>query len=115
VKALRHLARCAFVEILLFSQLELHGRSSVFRYRVCPVSSRGDLRNMENRGAQSHEAGGITEMMKAVDERVTWPVVLVAHAYAGAVTAATRDKKVKALADVAALAPDEGETVADVF
>jgi hypothetical protein len=26
---------------------------------------------------------------------VTWPVVLVAHAYAGAVTAATRDEKVK--------------------
>jgi hypothetical protein len=54
-------------------------------------------------------------MMKAVDERVTWPVVLVAHAYAGAITAATRDEKVKALACVAALAPDEGETVADDF
>jgi hypothetical protein len=46
---------------------------------------------------------------------VTWPVVLVAHAYAGAVSTATRDAKVKAPADVAALAPDEGETVADVF
>jgi len=48
-------------------------------------------------------------------ERVTGPVVLVGHAYAGAVIAATRSEKVKALVYVAALAPDEGETVADVF
>jgi pimeloyl-ACP methyl ester carboxylesterase len=47
--------------------------------------------------------------------RVTGPVVLVGHAYAGAVIAATRDDKVRALVYVAALAPDEGETVADVF
>jgi pimeloyl-ACP methyl ester carboxylesterase len=46
---------------------------------------------------------------------VTGPVVLVGHAYAGAVIAATRDEKVRALVYVAALAPDEGETVADVF
>ena len=48
-------------------------------------------------------------------ERVTGPVVLVGHAYAGAVIAATRNETVKALVYVAALAPDEGETVADVF
>jgi pimeloyl-ACP methyl ester carboxylesterase len=48
-------------------------------------------------------------------ERVTGPVVLAGHAYAGAVIAATRDEKVKALVYVAALAPDEGESVADVF
>src|SRR5271167_3241270 len=48
-------------------------------------------------------------------ERVSGPVVLVGHAYAGAVIAATRDQKVKGLVYVAALAPDEGETVADVF
>ena len=48
-------------------------------------------------------------------ERVTGPVVLAGHAYAGAVIAATRDDKVKALVYVAVLAPDEGETVADVF
>jgi pimeloyl-ACP methyl ester carboxylesterase len=45
-------------------------------------------------------------------ERTTGLVVLVGHAYAGAVIAATRDEKVKALVYVAALA---GETVADVF
>jgi pimeloyl-ACP methyl ester carboxylesterase len=48
-------------------------------------------------------------------ERASGSVVLVGHAYAGAVIAATRDEKVKALVYVAALAPDEGETVADVF
>ena len=48
-------------------------------------------------------------------ERVEGPIVLVGHAYAGGVIAATRVEKVKALVYVAALAPDEGETVADVF
>lgn len=48
-------------------------------------------------------------------ERVQGPVVLVGHAYAGAVIGATRDERVKSLVYVAALAPDEGETVADVF
>jgi pimeloyl-ACP methyl ester carboxylesterase len=48
-------------------------------------------------------------------ERVPGPVVLAGHAYAGAVIAATRSDKVKALVYIAALAPDEGETVADVF
>jgi len=48
-------------------------------------------------------------------ERAPGPVVLAAHAYAGAVVAATRSNKVKALVYVAALAPDEGETVANVF
>jgi pimeloyl-ACP methyl ester carboxylesterase len=55
------------------------------------------------------------EALDRMLERVTGPVVLVGHAYAGAVIAATRSEKVKALVYVAALAPDEGETVADVF
>jgi pimeloyl-ACP methyl ester carboxylesterase len=48
-------------------------------------------------------------------ERAEGPVVLAGHAYAGGVIGATRSDKVKALVYVAALAPDEGETVADVF
>ncbi|HEX4146569.1 MAG TPA: alpha/beta hydrolase [Pirellulales bacterium] len=48
-------------------------------------------------------------------ERVAGPVVVTGHAYAGAVIAATRDEKVRGLVYVSALAPDEGETVADVF
>jgi len=48
-------------------------------------------------------------------ERVDGPVVLAGHAYAGAVIGAARDEKVKSLVYVAALAPERGETVADVF
>jgi pimeloyl-ACP methyl ester carboxylesterase len=48
-------------------------------------------------------------------ERVTGPIVLVAHAYAGAVIAAARNERVRALVYITALAPDEGETVGDVF
>jgi pimeloyl-ACP methyl ester carboxylesterase len=48
-------------------------------------------------------------------ERARGPVVLAGHAYAGAVIAATRSDKVRALVYIAALAPDEGETVAQVF
>jgi pimeloyl-ACP methyl ester carboxylesterase len=42
-------------------------------------------------------------------------VILVGHAYGGAVIAAVEDDRVKSLVYVAALAPDEGETVADVL
>lgn len=48
-------------------------------------------------------------------ERTDGRVVLVAHAYAGAVIAANTNERVKSLVFIAALAPDEGETVADVF
>ncbi len=48
-------------------------------------------------------------------ERAKGPVVLAGHAYGGAVIAAGTDDKVKSLVYVAALAPDEGETVANVF
>lgn len=48
-------------------------------------------------------------------ERTDGPVVLAAHAYAGGVIGAIREERVKALVYIAALAPDEGETVAQVF
>jgi pimeloyl-ACP methyl ester carboxylesterase len=48
-------------------------------------------------------------------ERTDGPVVLVAHAYAGAVIAASRNERVQSLVFVAALTPDEGETVGEVF
>ncbi len=47
--------------------------------------------------------------------RVEGDIVLVGHAYAGAVIGATKNDRVKLLVYVAALAPDEGETVADMF
>jgi len=53
--------------------------------------------------------------LRRVIERTTGPVILVGHAYTGAVIAASHDVRVKSLVYIAALAPDEGETVADVF
>ena len=78
-------------------------------------------------GLQSKDVSAVTvpvplttlaDDVAAVDrtlERVGGPVVLVGHAYAGAVIGAVRNPRIKALVYVAALAPDEGETVADVF
>jgi pimeloyl-ACP methyl ester carboxylesterase len=48
-------------------------------------------------------------------ERTTGPVVLVGHAYSGAVIGAAKEDRVMSLVYVTALAPDEGETVAKVF
>jgi pimeloyl-ACP methyl ester carboxylesterase len=53
--------------------------------------------------------------LKRTIARTEGPVILAGHAYAGAVIATTSDDHVKALVYVAALAPDEGETVAQVF
>jgi len=50
-----------------------------------------------------------------VIDRAGGPVVLVGHAYSGAVIGATRRSGVKGLVYVNALVPDEGETVLDVF
>jgi pimeloyl-ACP methyl ester carboxylesterase len=47
--------------------------------------------------------------------RTKGPVIVAGHAYAGAVIAGASEERVKALVYVAALAPDEGETVAQVF
>jgi pimeloyl-ACP methyl ester carboxylesterase len=47
--------------------------------------------------------------------RTDGPIVLAGHAYAGAVIALAHSERVKALVYVTALAPDEGEKVADVF
>jgi pimeloyl-ACP methyl ester carboxylesterase len=48
-------------------------------------------------------------------ERTDGPVVLVAHAYAGAVIGATTNERVRLLVFITALAPDESETVAEMF
>jgi pimeloyl-ACP methyl ester carboxylesterase len=53
--------------------------------------------------------------VKRTMARTTGPLILAAHAYAGAVIGAVNDDRVKALVYISALAPDEGETVAQVF
>lgn len=55
------------------------------------------------------------EALGRVVKRTGGPVVLVAHAYSGAVIGALHDDGVKALVYINALVPDEGETVLDVF
>ena len=53
--------------------------------------------------------------LKRTIERTQGPVLLAGHAYAGAVVGTASDERVKALVYIAALAPDDGETVAQVF
>ncbi len=50
-----------------------------------------------------------------VVERIDGPVILAGHAYGGAPMAGVTDERVKGLVYIAALAPDAGETVAQVF
>lgn len=60
----------------------------------------------------------LSDDVRALDraaERVEGLLVLVGHAYAGAVVGSTRNQRVKSLVYVTGLAPVEGETVAEVF
>jgi pimeloyl-ACP methyl ester carboxylesterase len=59
----------------------------------------------------TNDAAALSEAL----ERTSGPLVLVGHAYFGAVIAAVRQDRVKSLVYVPALAPDEGESVAKVF
>jgi pimeloyl-ACP methyl ester carboxylesterase len=59
--------------------------------------------------------GDDSAALKRTMARVEGPVILAGHAYADTVIGAVDDERVKALVYVAALAPDEGETVAEVF
>lgn len=60
----------------------------------------------------------VSDDVRALDrclDRIEGPIVLAAHAYAGAIIAGTKNERVKGLVFIAALAPDEGETVGEVF
>jgi pimeloyl-ACP methyl ester carboxylesterase len=59
-------------------------------------------------------ADDVAALNRSLD-RIEGPIVLAGHAYAGAVIALARPERVKAMVYVTALAPDEGEKVADVF
>ena len=59
-------------------------------------------------------ADDVAALNRSLD-RTEGPVILVGHAYAGAVIALARPERVKALVYVSALAPDEGEKVAEIF
>jgi pimeloyl-ACP methyl ester carboxylesterase len=59
-------------------------------------------------------ADDVAALNRSLD-RTKGPIVLAGHAYAGAVIALAQPERVKALVYVTALAPEEGEKVADVF
>jgi len=59
-------------------------------------------------------ADDVAALNRSLD-RTEGPIVLAAHAYAGAVIALASPERVRALVYVTALAPEEGEKVADVF
>ncbi|WP_395679947.1 alpha/beta fold hydrolase [Inquilinus sp.] len=80
---------------------------------IAPLQRRG----LAVRAAPLHLTS-LADDVAALDrvlERIGGPVVLAGHAYAGAVIASARGDHVQSLVFVAALAPDEGETVLDVF
>lgn len=59
--------------------------------------------------------GDDTAALKRTIARTQGPVILAGHAYAGAVIATVQDERVKGLVYIAALAPEENETVAQIF
>jgi pimeloyl-ACP methyl ester carboxylesterase len=61
----------------------------------------------------SDDAAGLRRVLRRQER----PVILAGHSYGGAVitAAATGDPNVKALVYIAAVVPDEGETVGDIF
>ena len=59
----------------------------------------------------SNDVAALTRVI----ERTSGPVILAAHAYAGAVISGVDNERVKSLVYIAALTPEQGETVGDVF
>jgi pimeloyl-ACP methyl ester carboxylesterase len=80
------------------------------------------IRRLQSRGLSTLAAPipltSLSDDVAALDralERTDGPLILVAHAYAGAVIGVTLNERVRSLVFIAALAPDEGETVGEVF
>jgi len=80
------------------------------------------IKPLQSRGLKALAASipltSLSDDIAALDrvlERTDGPVVLVAHAYAGAVIGASSNERVRSLVFIAALTPDEGETVGEVF
>jgi pimeloyl-ACP methyl ester carboxylesterase len=71
-------------------------------------------RRVELESRHHRSAASRNQRHRAID-RTEGPVVLAGHAYAGGVIGAASHPRITALVYVAALAPDEGETVAEVF
>jgi pimeloyl-ACP methyl ester carboxylesterase len=86
---------------------------SSWAHVIAPLQSRG-VKAM----AAPIPLTSLSDDIAALDhalERTDGPVILVGHAYAGAVIGACTNERVRSLIFISALSPDEGETVADVF
>jgi pimeloyl-ACP methyl ester carboxylesterase len=86
---------------------------SSWAHVIAPLQSRG-LKAMAAPIPLTSLSDDVAALERAL-ERTNGPVVLVAHAYAGAVISASTNERVQSLVFISALSPDEGETVADVF
>ena len=80
---------------------------------ITPLQSRG-LKTVAAPIPLTSLSDDVAALERAL-ERTEGPVVLVAHAYAGAVIGASTNERVRSLVFISALAPDEGESVAEVF
>ena len=86
---------------------------SSWAHVITPLQSRG-LTTMAAPIPLTSLSDDVAALERAL-ERTNGPVVLVAHAYAGAVIGASTNERVRSLVFISALSPDEGETVAEVF
>ena len=80
---------------------------------IQPLQSRG-LKAMAAPIPLTSLSDDVAALERAL-EQIDGPVVLVAHAYAGAVIGASTNVRVQSLVFIAALTPDEGETVGEIF
>jgi pimeloyl-ACP methyl ester carboxylesterase len=113
---LQHMSESAEAAEASASVVLVHGAwadGSSWAKVIAPLQSKG-LKVLAAPMPLTSLSGDIKALEDAL-ERTTGPVVLVAHAYAGAVIGACKNERVQALVFIAALTPDEGETVGEVF
>ncbi len=113
---IHHLALDAESEAAGASVVLVHGAwadGSSWARVIGPLQSRG-IRTIAAPIPLTSLSNDIAALERAL-ERTDGPIVLVAHAYAGAVIAASINERVQSLVFISALTPDEGETVAEVF
>jgi pimeloyl-ACP methyl ester carboxylesterase len=115
-KVVRHVASKSGAAKMNATVVLVHGAwadGSSWARVIRPLQSRG-LTTMAAPIPLTSLSDDVAALERAL-ERTDGPVVLVAHAYAGAVIGATTNERVRSLVFISALSPDEGETVAEVF
>ena len=114
--ALNHIALHAEFEPAGATVVLVHGAwadGTGWTQVITPLQSRG-IKTMAAPIPLTSLSDDIAALERAL-ERTAGPIILVGHAYAGAVVGASTNERVQSLVFISALTPDEGETVADVF